>query len=162
MDFSTSFLYSVQTLLQDVAPENIKGLGFDATCSLAVCDSAGKPIAVDLNGLYGYNFVTLHNCILHPFNFRRSNLFFYFRRKTGDDDQNIILWMDHRAMKETDIINETKHPILKYVGGNVSPEMMVPKILWLKRNQPQCWKRAAHFFLLPDFMTWKATGDESR
>lgn len=26
----------------------------------------------------------------------------------------------------------------------------------------RCWKRASHFFDLPDFLTWKATGSLSR
>lgn len=77
----------------------------------------------------------------------------------GTDDQNIILWMDHRAKTEADIINKTQHPVLKYVGGNVSLEMMIPKILWLKRNCTEYWERIAHFFLLPDFLTWRATGE---
>lgn len=68
--------------------------------------------------------------------------------------------MDHRAKKEADFINTTKHPILQYVGGNVSLEMMVPKILWLKNNHPESWKQAEHFFLLPDFLTWRATNND--
>jgi D-ribulokinase len=45
--------------------------------------------------------------------------------------------MDHRAMKETDEINATQDEVLQYVGGAVSPEMEIPKILWLKRNMPE-------------------------
>lgn len=61
------------------------------------------------------------------------------------------------------MINKTKHEILKYVGGSVSLEMQCPKLLWLKKNLPiSCWKHAAHFFDLPDFLTWKCTGDDSR
>ena len=36
---------------------------------------------------------------------------------TGKPDQNIIVWMDHRAMEQTDRINATRHRVLKYVGG---------------------------------------------
>ena len=89
-------------------------------------------------------------------------MYYRFVSKTADDNQNVILWMDHRAKIEADIVNETKHPILEYVGGNISPEMMVPKILWLKHHHPRCWQRAAYFFLLPDFLTWKATDEDSR
>ncbi len=70
--------------------------------------------------------------------------------------------MDHRAKEEAEIINSTKHPVLKYVGGSVSLEMMVPKILWLKRNHTDCWNKAQHYFLLNDFLTWKCTGEETR
>lgn len=70
--------------------------------------------------------------------------------------------MDHRAEMETGFINQTNHPILKYVGESISVEMMVPKILWLKNNNPECWKKAEYFFSLPDFLTYRATGEENR
>ncbi len=52
---------------------------------------------------------------------------------TGNNESNIILWMDHRAVEETNAINATQHDILKYVGGKVSLEMQCPKLLWLKQ-----------------------------
>ncbi|CAH1102251.1 unnamed protein product [Psylliodes chrysocephalus] len=82
---------------------------------------------------------------------------------TGNNDQNVILWLDHRAVKEADEINNLKHPVLKYVGGKISPEMETPKLLWLKRNlKADCWDKAGYFFDLPDFLTWKATDADSR
>lgn len=66
-------------------------------------------------------------------------------------------------MKETNFINETNHEILKYVGGKVSLEMQCPKLLWLKTNlNLNCWAKAGRFFDLPDFLTWKCTGVDSR
>ena len=50
----------------------------------------------------------------------------------GNSECNIIMWMDHRAAKETDTINTTKHDVLKYTGGAISLEMEPPKLLWLK------------------------------
>ncbi|GBN10049.1 FGGY carbohydrate kinase domain-containing protein [Araneus ventricosus] len=82
--------------------------------------------------------------------------------KTGNPDQNIILWMDHRAIKEADLINKTNHEVLKYVGNKISPEMESPKLLWLKKNLPEQWEKAGCFFDLPDFLTWKATGSLQR
>ncbi|XKL62943.1 hypothetical protein PGB90_005307 [Kerria lacca] len=119
----------MKKIISRVSPASIKGIGFDATCSLAVFDIKGKPVSVN---------------------------------KKDIDDQNIILWMDHRAKKEADDINQTKHQILKYVGGHVSLEMVIPKVLWLKRNHSRCWKKAHHYFLLNDFLTWKCTGEEYR
>ena len=40
--------------------------------------------------------------------------------------------------------------------------METPKLLWLKEHRPDTWRGAAHFFDLPDFLTWRATGDTSR
>lgn len=82
---------------------------------------------------------------------------------TGNNNQNIILWMDHRASKEADQINSTKHELLKCVGGKVSIEMEIPKIMWLKANLfENCWSKLGKLFDLPDFLTWKCTGDDSR
>lgn len=81
---------------------------------------------------------------------------------TGSDNQNIIMWLDHRAQAETDFINSTKHEILRYVGGKVSLEMEIPKLLWLKKHMPENFSRIRHAFDLPDFLTWRATGIKLR
>lgn len=70
--------------------------------------------------------------------------------------------MDHRATSETDQINATNHELLQYVGGKVSLEMEIPKLLWLKKNLPNSWSRIGKLFDLPDFLTWKSTGSDSR
>ncbi len=110
-------------------PEAVKGIGFDATCSLVVLDEEDNPVTVS---------------------------------PTGNRYQNVIVWMDHRAMLETKEINDQGHEVLKYVGGVISPEMQTPKLLWIKRNLPGTWKGAARFFDLPDYLTYRATGDDTR
>ena len=35
-------------------------------------------------------------------------------------------------------------------------------LLWMKERLPEAWKKAAHFFDLPDFLTYRATGDTGR
>lgn len=50
-------------------------------------------------------------------------------------------------------INATGHPVLRYVGGKISPEMQTPKILWLKENRPHIYQQARHFFDLADYLT---------
>jgi FGGY-family pentulose kinase len=80
----------------------------------------------------------------------------------GAPEQDIIIWMDHRALHQAERINASQHDVLRYVGGRISLEMEVPKLLWLRENLPDSWAKAAHFFDLPDFLTWKATGSLSR
>lgn len=79
-----------------------------------------------------------------------------------DANRDIIVWMDHRALQETARINAGGHAVLNYVGGKVSPEMQTPKLLWLKRHRPATFARAAHFFDLSDFLTFKSTGSLDR
>jgi FGGY-family pentulose kinase len=83
--------------------------------------------------------------------------------KEGDDARNIIVWMDHRALAETDEVNNAgDSPVYDFVGGKISPEMQTPKLLWLKKHLPDSWNRAAHFFDLPDYLTYRATGSLTR
>ncbi|PIA25512.1 hypothetical protein AQUCO_11200021v1 [Aquilegia coerulea] len=46
----------------------------------------------------------------------------------GDSRRNIIVWMDHRAVKQAERINYNNSPVLQYCGGALSPEMQPPKI----------------------------------
>lgn len=84
---------------------------------------------------------------------------------TGPDfntDRNVILWLDHRAAEETKRINATSHPVLRYIGGKMSLEMEIPKILWLKNNMPKDLVSDCKFFDLVDALTHVATGGETR
>ena len=81
---------------------------------------------------------------------------------TGRAEQNVIVWMDHRAIPQADRINRTQHPVLRYVGGIISPEMQTPKLLWLKEQMPATWRATARFLDLPDFLTYRATGEDVR
>ncbi len=80
----------------------------------------------------------------------------------GEDERNVVVWMDHRAQAQAERINAGGHDVLRYVGGRVSLEMETPKLLWLRETLPDTWQRAARFFDLPDFLTWRATGSEAR
>ncbi len=81
---------------------------------------------------------------------------------TEEPNRNIIVWMDHRATEQAERINASKHSVLKYVGGKISPEMETPKILWLKENRRKTFDNTWQFFDLADFLTWKSTGSLAR
>lgn len=81
---------------------------------------------------------------------------------TGDDNRNVIVWMDHRAREQAERINASGHRVLDYVGGRISPEMETSKLLWLAENMPDSFSRAAHFMDLTDYLTWRATGSPAR
>ncbi|MDR1789087.1 MAG: FGGY-family carbohydrate kinase [Opitutaceae bacterium] len=81
---------------------------------------------------------------------------------TGAPAQNVIVWMDHRAIPQAGRVNATRHPVLRYVGGVISPEMETPKLLWIKENLPGSWRETVRFLDLADFLTYRATGDDTR
>jgi len=81
---------------------------------------------------------------------------------TGTPAQNVIVWMDHRAIEQAGRINASRHGLLRYVGGKMSPEMQPPKLLWIKENLPATWKSAARFLDLADFLVYRSTGVDAR
>lgn len=74
----------------------------------------------------------------------------------GEADRNIILWADHRANSQAKRINDTAHPRLATVGGTISPEMELPKILWLREQMPGVFSRVRRFLDLVDYLTYRA------
>ncbi|WP_299819032.1 FGGY family pentulose kinase [uncultured Jannaschia sp.] len=80
----------------------------------------------------------------------------------GAPEQDVVLWMDHRAVGEAHEINGIGGEPLARVGGAISPEMQMPKLLWLKRNLPEAWRMATAFRDLPDWLVHRATGTDAR
>src|SRR5687767_8401949 len=112
-----------------VAPARVRGIGFDATCSLVALDEGDRPVTVS---------------------------------PSGDDERNVVVWMDHRAIDQAQRITATGHRVLRHVGGVMSPEMETPKLLWLREHQPETWRRTARFYDLPDYLVYEATGSSVR
>ncbi len=81
---------------------------------------------------------------------------------SGNAHQDTIVWHDHRAISQAETLSRSGHAVLDFAGGSISPEMEMPKLMWLKQNLPDSWSRAGYFFDLADFLTWKATGSASR
>jgi FGGY-family pentulose kinase len=76
----------------------------------------------------------------------------------GDPERDIVMWMDHRAIVEASEINANRDPALAYVGGEVSVEMELPKLLWLRRHCPDRAASVWRYFDLADYMVWRASG----
>ncbi|MFS7918183.1 putative ribulokinase [Helianthus anomalus] len=81
---------------------------------------------------------------------------------SGDTRRNVIVWMDHRAVKQAERINSFNSPVLQYCGGSISPEMQPPKLLWMKENLQESWSMAWRWMDLSDWLSYKATGDDTR
>jgi FGGY-family pentulose kinase len=70
-----------------------------------------------------------------------------------------IIWMDVRAAEQAQRIAKSGHPMLRYNGfANVSAEWMPCKALWVKENQPEVYRRAAHVGEFIDWLTYRLTG----
>ena len=77
----------------------------------------------------------------------------------GNPARPALLWMDQRSHAEAEAISQTDDPVLRYVSGRVSPEWMLPKALWLKRNEPDHYINAERIVECTDWMMHKLTGD---
>ena len=77
----------------------------------------------------------------------------------GEPLRPALLWMDQRAFREADEISATGDPVLRFVSGRVSPEWMLPKALWLKRNEPEVYARARRIVECTDWMMFRLTGE---
>ena len=112
-----------------INPADVRGISFDATCSLVLRDADGAPLPLREEG--GHRFDT-------------------------------IAWFDHRAVAEAKECTATGHEVLDYVGGVMSPEMEMPKLMWLKRHRPEVWAAMGYAFDLCDYLTWRASGSNAR
>jgi FGGY-family pentulose kinase len=73
-----------------------------------------------------------------------------------------IVWLDHRALAEAAECTVTGDAALARLGGVMSPEMQLPKLMWLKRHLPATWAAAGQGFDLVDFLTFSASGSTAR
>lgn len=80
-------------------------------------------------------------------------------REDGTPLRPALLWMDQRSFREAEEISRTADPILRYVSGAVSPEWMLPKALWLKRNEPATFGRADRVVECTNWMMYRLTGE---
>jgi ribulose kinase len=89
---------TIQSILSEaqIPSSAVRGLGFDATCSLAVTDLDGEPVVITKGHRLG---------------------------QPGERD--VILWADHRAEQEAQLINSTGSVVLDYVGGTMSVCLIV-------------------------------------
>lgn len=77
-----------------------------------------------------------------------------------DGDADVVCWMDHRGEAEAEEIGATGDRWLAYVGGSVSPEINLPKLLWLERHRPAAWARLTAARDLCDELALRLTGTD--
>ncbi|MDR1506030.1 MAG: hypothetical protein LBI67_02910 [Treponema sp.] len=79
--------------------------------------------------------------------------------KNGEPLSNAILWMDNRAVRQVEKINKTGHEILKHCGGEVSVEWLVPKMMWIRDNEPDIFAEAVRIVEAQDYVNHYLTGN---
>lgn len=80
--------------------------------------------------------------------------------KSGEALRPAILGMDTRTVLQNDWLRErfgAEH-LFHHTGMPVHTINTLPKLLWLKENEPDLWAKASQFLLYEDFMIRKLTG----
>lgn len=84
-----------------------------------------------------------------------------------DQDDNVIrpaiLWNDGRTTKETNYLNDVigKDKLSQYTANIAFAGFTVPKILWVKENEPENFAKIAKIMLPKDYIAYKMTGVHS-
>ncbi len=71
-----------------------------------------------------------------------------------------ILWNDGRTGKQTEYLNEVigKKKLSAYTANIAFAGFTAPKILWMKENEPENFKKTAKIMLPKDYITYKLSG----
>lgn len=74
---------------------------------------------------------------------------------------NAISWLDRRTVKQAELlcsdIGEEK--MYSLCGKPIIPDYSLPKLLWLKENEPQIYNKAYKFLMPMDFLIARFTGN---
>jgi xylulokinase len=71
-----------------------------------------------------------------------------------------ILWNDGRSAREC-IELETHEPAARDITGNiVMPGFTAPKLLWVRKHEPEVFSRTAHVLLPKDYVRLRLTGEK--
>lgn len=114
-----------------LAPEAsraLAGIAFDATSSLVLNHTGQRP----LEGHTG--------------------------KRPLEGNADVLCWMDHRGEAEAERITATGDRALRYIGGALSPELHLAKLLWLREHDPDAWARLTGVRDLCDELARRATG----
>ncbi len=81
-----------------------------------------------------------------------------------DKDDSVIrpaiLWNDGRTARETDYLNETvgREKLSQYTANIAFAGFTAPKLLWVRENEPENFKKIAKIMLPKDYLVYKMTG----
>ena len=72
----------------------------------------------------------------------------------------VILWNDGRTAKEVDYLNETvgRSRLNQYTANIAFAGFTAPKLLWMKANEPDLFRRITRIMLPKDYLIYRFTG----
>ncbi len=80
-------------------------------------------------------------------------------KRDGQPLRPALLWMDCRATAEAHATTEVDHPVMAFSGGGDAVEWLVPKAMWLARNEPEIYAQADIICEALDFINFRLSGE---
>ena len=79
----------------------------------------------------------------------------------GEPLRPAILWNDQRTAAECDEIRARvgRSRLIAVTGNDALTGFTAPKVLWVRRHEPDVYARAAHILLPKDYIRYRLTGD---
>jgi xylulokinase len=74
-----------------------------------------------------------------------------------------ILWNDQRTGAECAEIEDTigLSRLIELTGNRALPGFTAPKLLWVRKHEPEVWSRIAHVLLPKDYVRFRLTGERA-
>jgi xylulokinase len=76
--------------------------------------------------------------------------------------RDAILWCDQRTAAECEYATRElggEERVIGYTGNPIYPGFTLPKILWIRNNEPENYKRLSMCLIAKDFIAWRLTGE---
>jgi len=81
--------------------------------------------------------------------------------RQGRPLRKAIVWLDNRAKAEAELIRDAfgRDEVYRVTGQqDIAPAWPAAKILWIRRNEPEIFNKAAKFLMLEDYLVYRLTG----
>ncbi|CAN5622723.1 xylulokinase [soil metagenome] len=74
-----------------------------------------------------------------------------------------ILWNDQRTADECELIRSAlgRERLVRITGNDALTGFTAPKLVWVRRHEPDTWARAAHVLLPKDYLRFCLTGERA-
>lgn len=137
-DYMDGLIYTVSNVMKSSAvnPKDVVGIGVDFTASTVL------PVRADGCPL----------CLTEEF--------------AKEPHAYVKLWKHHSADDEATyidkIVKDRNEEWIRYCGGKISSEWMIPKVLETLNHAPEVYEKADRYMEALDWIVWQMTGIETR
>jgi xylulokinase len=84
--------------------------------------------------------------------------------QNGEPLRKAMIWLDRRSEKQASWLKEQlgEAMLINLSGNPIDPAYIVPKILWMRENEPDIYRRTKKFLQSNSYIVFKLTGEYSQ